>query len=514
MGGRAVVRQGPVVKPTSRAVAALAAGLVLMTASSVSAQPAPSPAAAPQPAAPVSIDRQPYRIRLLLSSDPAARVDARRRAALVADWLTLVRRFVGAPWQIEVAGEDRSASAAAGLESLKPEDLKDAAAGVDKVWVVRIDAEGAGLAFVGRELDVTTGRVGPLQRRAAPVVRDAPRVFLRFAFDLFAPYAEIGERFGKNVSLTVRGASVPAASPLGRVAPEGTFFLPLRVVPMKDGTTVVREIPFSFLRVEAPESAGARCSVVSVYSDPFTRRVVQKTSLVALGVKPGKSPSRLRFQTLPDKAPAAGYILTARNYPDGVPRDVGTTDREGRVTLDPTAFDGLIVLRLLAGGTEPVIEFPFMPGDSGEERSIPPFDPKPLAVALEAQLDALRDAVIDLVAVRARLESRLKARFDGEDWAGANEALTEFRKLPPREKFADELKRLHDEALRRQTSAKTPILTKNAQAQVADLQALIDRYLDDEAFKSFADALDKLKTNPVGKATAKDAPKAAPAPSS
>src|SRR5262249_5876637 len=172
---------------------------------------------------------------------------------------------------------------------------------------------------------------------------------------------------------------------LGRVAAEGTVFLPLRVVPLKDGTTAVVEIPFSFLRVEGPEPGGARCSVVSVFSDPFTRRVVQKTSLVALGVKPGRSPNRLRFLPRPDKAPAAGYVLSARNYPDGVAREVGTTDREGRVTLDPTGFDGLVVLRLLAGSTEPMIEFPFMPGDSSEERTIPPFDSKPLAVALETQ---------------------------------------------------------------------------------------------------------------------------------
>ena len=423
----------------------------------------------------------------------------------MADWLRLVRRFVGAPWVIEVSSEVESVSSAAGLESLKVEDLLGASKGVDKVWAIRVDGEGSGLAFTGRELDVTTGRLGPLQRRVAPVVRDAPRVFLRFSLDLFAPFAEIGEKFGKSVALTVRGASIPSASPLGRVVVEGTVFLPLRVVPRQDGTTIVKEIPYTFLRVEALQGAGARCAAVSVYTDPLTRRVVQKTSLVALGIKPGKSPTRLRFLTLPDKAPAAGYVLTARNFPDGVSRPVGTTDRDGRITVDPTPFDGLVVLRLLAGGTEPMIEFPFMPGDTGEERTIPPFDPKPGAVALEAQLDALRDSVIDLVAARARLESRLKARFDGEDLAGAAEAIAEFHKLPPREKIADALKSLRDDALRRQSTTKTAILTKTAQAQFADLQALIDRYLDDEAFKGFADALDKLKSNPIPKPAAKPA---------
>ena len=495
-----MVRQRPVVKRPGLSSCLIALVVVLGQSGPSTAQ---TPPVEGRQVALVPLDQQPYRIRVLLSADPSARIDAARRRALVADWLVLVRRFVGAPWVLEVSGAVESASSAAALESLQADDLMGQAKGVEKVWAIRIVGEGSGLAFAGRELDVTTGRLGPLHRRVAPVVRDAPRVFLQFTLELFAPYAVIGEKFGKSVNLMVRGASIPSATPIGRVVAEGTVFLPLRVVPLKDGATVAREIPYTFLRVEALQSAGARCAAVSVYADPFTRRVVQKTALVALGIKPGKSPTRLRFLTLPDKAPAAGYVLSARNFPDGVPRSVGTTDRQGRITVDPTPFDGLVVLRLLAGGTEPMIEFPFMPGDSGEERTIPPFDPKPGAVALEAQLDSLRDAVIDLVAVRARLESRLKARFDGEDWAGAAEALADFRKLPPREKMADALKGLRDDATRRQTTTKTAILTKTAQAQFADLQALIDRYLDDEAFKSFADSLDKMKSSPVAKPAAR-----------
>ena len=177
---------------------------------------------------------------------------------------------------------------------------------------------------------------------------------------------------------------------------------------------------------------------MSVYSNPLTNQVVQETSLVALGVKPGTSPTRLRFVTQPDSAPAAGYVLTARRHPDGQPHDVGTTDREGRITLDPVFADGLLVLRLLAGSSEPMVEFPLMPGDDERRADRPPFDPKPLTVALETRLDSLRDAVIDLVAVRARLEARLKARFDGEDWAGARGgAQGVLARSRPRQTFAD-----------------------------------------------------------------------------
>src|SRR5262249_55990122 len=149
-----------------------------------------------------------------------------------------------------------------------------------------------------------------------------------------------------------------------------------------------------------------------------------------------------------------------------------------------------VVFRLLAGTSEPMREFPLMPGDSSAERLIPPFDPKPQAVALETRLDSLRDTVIDLVAVRARLEARLKARFEGEEWADAREIVKEFYNLPSREKLANELTKLKEDAARQQATAKVPILTKTAQAQLTELQALIDRYLDDETIKGFSEALD------------------------
>ncbi len=79
-----------------------------------------------------------------------------------------------------------------------------------------------------------------------------------------------------------------------------------------------------------------------------------------------------------------------------------------------------------------------MPGESTEQRPIA-FDPKLLTVALETQLDSLRDEVVDLVALRARLESRMKARLEGEDWSGLEAELKEFTRLTPRDQFAQRL---------------------------------------------------------------------------
>jgi hypothetical protein len=473
----------------------------------------PKPAVAAKPAGKAAVeplDRQPYRIRALIATEPEARFDARCRAELLEGWLMMVRRFVGAPWQVEVLGEEQATPHvfSAGLEALDPESIEPLSEGVEKVWLIRVGAAGSGLVFTGREYDAATRRLGALQRREAPVVRDAPRVMLMFSLDLFAPYARIGEHFGKDVALTVRGASLEPASPLGQIAAPGTVFQPFRAVPRMGSPPLVREIPYTFLRADSNEGPTVHCSFTSGLPDPFTNRVVQKTDLVALGVKPGKMPTRLRFQTLPDKAPAAGYVLTARAFPDGSPREVGMTDREGRIAIPPGFSDGLVVIRLLAGSEEPMIEFPLMPGDSPSELVVPPFDPKPLTIMLETRLDSIRDTVIDLVAVRARLEARLKARFDGEDWPGAEDTLKEFNALTPKETFATEVARLKDEAAKEQASSKRAILTKTAQARIADLQSLIERYLDDEGFKAYADALEKLKADPKGKAKAKAQAKA------
>ena len=282
--------------------------------------------------------------------------------------------------------------------------------------------------------------------------------------------------------MTVQGASIAPASPIGAVVAKGTVFQPLRLVSLKDGKVQVLKIPFTYLQVESVEGPVARCAIITGLRDPLTKRMSRPNSLAALGFKPGNSPLKLRFVTRPDQTPAAGYTLTARLVPDGQPRELGTTDRAGRIVLKPGFADGLVILRLLAGNVEPMVELPMMPGESADERAIP-FDPKPHTVALEAQLDSLRDEVVDLVALRARLEARMKARLEGEDWAGLEEALKEFSELTPRDQFAQRLTKLKDDAAHQQAELKTAVLTKTAQAQISELQAMIDRYLDDEAYQ-------------------------------
>ena len=467
---------------------------------------------APATSAPAteSIERRPYRISLCLTFDPSARIDDAKRAELIRDWQVLVRRFIGAPWVVSVADLSGPLSTV-DLESLEP-DAFAAMTTFDKVWVMHVAASdlGTGLVFTGREFDAATKRVGPLQVRRVPALTDAPRAMLQFARDLFNPTAMITGQEGGRALLTVQGAMIEPASPVGAVVEKGTVFQPLRLVSLPDGKVHVSKIKHSYLQVESIDGAVARCTIISGLRDPLSKRVARPNSLVGLGLKPGNSPLQLRFVTGPEKEPAAGYTLTARLAPDGQSRELGTTDRAGRIVLKPGFASGLVILRLLAGSVEPIVELPIMPGETPDELLIA-VDPKPLTVALEARLDSLRDEVVDLVALRARLEARMKSRLEGEDWTGLETELKEFSRLSPRDQIAQRLTQLKDDAAHQQAELKTAILTKTAQAQLTELQSMIDRYLDDESYNAYTEALDRSRSEQAANSKAQAKKKAAAA---
>ncbi len=488
--------------------ALLAALLWLVVAGAPAAIAAP-PAPDTKSSATEPIERRPYRISLCLSFDPSARIDEARRAALLRDWQILVRRFIGGPWIVAIADPGNSLENI-DLDALEPASFASLGS-FDKIWAVRVRASetAAGLVFAGREFDAATRTVGPLQELAVAAMPDAPRALLQFARDLFSPTAMITGQEGGRALLTVQGASVEPASPVGAVIQIGTVFQPLRLVAMKDGKVQVAKIKHSYLQVESIEGPIARCAIISGLRDPLSNRVSRPNSLVGIGLKPGNSPLHLRFVTGPEHQPAAGYTLTARLAPDGQSRELGSTDRAGRIVLKPGFARGLVILRLLAGSVEPIVELPIMPGETSEELLIS-VDPRPLTVALEARLDSLRDEVVDLVALRARSEARMKARLEGEDWSGLEAELKEFARMTPRDQIASRLAELKDNAAHQQAELKTAVLTKTAQAQVTDLQSMIDRYLDDETFHAYSEALDRGRSEQTAAAKAEAKKKAGP----
>jgi hypothetical protein len=467
----------------------------------------------------VPIELRPYKIRAWVVVDPKVRIDARGRERLIEGWRALVKRFVGPPWVIEVA-EGPGPLGSRDLMAVKSDVTAKMAEGQDKAWMILVEPAGNGLAFSGREYDVRSGRMGQPYRRVCPWPVDGPRALFQLALDMFSPSANVGTQSGGGVSITVQGAALPVADPVGSVVNVGSYFRPLRVMMKMDGSVQqVQEINFSFLRVEEINGADATCSIISGLRSPLTVRVRGgKAALIALGVKPAHNPSRFRFVEGPQKEPAAGYVLTARPHPKGTPYDVGTTDREGRVVLGPEFADGLVIMQLLAGNVEPLVQFPWMPGETPVEKVIP-IIPKPEAVALGTAVNALRDEVFDLVGRRRRLLKRLQSRIAGEslDVEQARLIIKEYKALPDRKVYDDRLTKLKNDAAQAQRTTGKPILTASVQRLIRNAQDLIDRYLDDTEFDALVEAVDNLggtskgRPKPAATTAKAAAPKAEPA---
>jgi len=453
----------------------------------------------------IAIGSRPYAIRAHVGFDPSARVDGTLRAVLLDDWLGLFRRFVGAPWKVDAVNESPTLSAVA-LDSLGSGDLKPLADGVDKVWVIQVRRPGLALILEGRELDVLTGRLGEIHRSEVRETCDLPRGLFLLARSLFEPLAEVGEQKAGGVAFQVQGGAI---DPLGAVAPVGSVFRAFRLFLGPDGgVTEIREIPYSYFRVEERSGATARCSIIKGVGDPLTGRYARKNRVVALGIQPAMAPTKLRFLLKGDRSPAAGYKLVARAAePEAKSYEVGITDREGRVELSGNFAEGLVILRVLAGNNEPMADLPVMPGETRAERTIV-FEGRAKTLDLEAKLDALRDAIVDVVATRSRLEARMKARLEGEDWAGFADAATELHKLPQRDRFESELRQIRTDAEQAETESKTLVLTKNARAELDETQSLIARYLDDDVFRALEEAAANAKAEKA--AAPKSKTKAAP----
>ncbi len=412
---------------------------------------------------------------------------------MIRDWEVLVRRFIGRPWQLEIAEGDGPLLAAP-LERLEPGEVAPLAQGFDKAWIIQInpDPESYGFILSGREFDGATSQLGLVCQQSASSVTDASRSLFLLSLDMFSPTAEIGAQSAGGVTIKVQGGVLPSADPIGQVVSVGAVFRVARIYYDADGAVRrIDIIPRTYLKVASIDGPDAHCKIISKLRDPLTRMVVGGYKVVAIGTKPTALPTRLRFVTAPpNERPAAGYTLTSRPAPDGPPRIVGTTDREGRIVLEPHFADNLVILRLLAANIEPLDEFPMMPGESVEERTIV-INPKADAVTLESRLNSLRDEIVDQVAVRARIEAMIKPRAEAENWEEVRLLLEEFHKLPTRPVFQERFNRLKEEAALKQQKTRMPVLTRTAQGLLADTSALIERYLDDETFLAYEDAYNR-----------------------
>src|SRR5262249_25289180 len=157
---------------------------------------------------------------------------------------------------------------------------------------------------------------------------DLARDLMALSLEVFTPSAEIAGVNPNGVDLVVQGASLPVSDPIGRVVEPRAVFRLLRVGLSEAGAlTRAPGVPYSSLRLLSVQGGRARCEVRTGIRAPLTRAVLGRSKIAAVGVKPARVPTRMRFVTdAVDRRPAAGYTIIAREVPNGPPRELGFTD--------------------------------------------------------------------------------------------------------------------------------------------------------------------------------------------
>ncbi len=268
---------------------------------------------------------KPYKIRAWVAVAPETRLDHRGRENLIRTWLTLTKRFIGQPWDVEVA-EGEGPLLATRLEELEPNEVAPLAQGFDKAWMIHVRPirGGYGLELSGREYDSATAQVGLTCTRPSATIEDASRAMLMLSLDMFAPTAQIGKKSGGGVTIKVQGAMLPASSSIGQVVKVGSVFRASRVIYNPDGSVrKIFPIARTYLRVQGLEGPIAYCGIISKLRDPLTSMVVGRYKVVAVGIRPTAMPTKLRFLSRvaygpPEEKrfverPAAGYTLHVKS---------------------------------------------------------------------------------------------------------------------------------------------------------------------------------------------------------
>jgi len=502
------------------------------------------------------INLRPYRIRAWISFDPALRFGLAQRRRLLDDWMSQIDRFIGSPWQVVVdpdpgplAGYDdlatldparlvwfahpaspesdvaAKAASADGPPPVEPQPtpplwsqaavwaLADSAQRhdrFDKIWVMRAAPLGAGLGIEARELDLATGRFGPVFRRSCLQMPDAARALMNASVAIFAPFAQVKRQRGGSALLTIQAAGITPASPLGRFVTRGTPFQPFRVFLNPDKSIKqIQEIPYSYLNVEQVDFTGATAKSVSAFVDPLSGRSRTRLSFVGLGVKANDQPTPIQFVDRQSGQPLAGYKLQALDIQRGITQPVGQSRRDGIVPISPRLFPGLWRFQLVAGEVEPLAEFVLIPGETQNLRTLK-VDPKLEAMEVHARLNRMTDRIVDLVAQRNRLKTLMDLRLAEDRYDETQALLEELAQLPSPKTFRDELAQLKAECLERQNqeNKKPPtqrrtILTRMVQKRFIDVQGLIDSHLSDAPFEELAEQLQDQRREAQRKADVK-----------
>ncbi len=418
----------------------------------------------------------PYRIKLILAVDAASRLDPRLQSDLRMALAERAEATLGAPWDCEVvaAGLPLRYQVLGGATGKVVEHLADELDKWDKIMLLAVRTRQDGYEVEAREFDCATRQWSRPHRRDTRQRSRLTETAFEAWLEAFRTLARVAGAEGESATLQLRAAALPPADPAWSTATVGKIFQPIVRRNERDGSPQaggIEALPWTFLVVEEFNGLQVNCRVHSGIRSPLSVRRRGRVELYALAVDAGAAPTQLELRAQGEaQQPLSGYAIYSEPPSSQGLTLLGVTDRQGRVAIQPDPQHGLRVL-YVKHGSKLLARLPIVPGLTSQQSVSLRSDD--LRLQIEGQLRGLEEALVDLVARRELLLARIHARLDAADVEGATELLNQLRRLPTRERFAQEVSQLENSIAPRDKQLQAEI-----QQLCARTKSLLGKYLD------------------------------------
>jgi hypothetical protein len=464
----------------------------------------------------IPLERQPYKIKVLVSFSNDATLTPRLRADLLRRIRSHAATFVGDAWQFEM----KDVSGTLGLSSresiatVNSESVEPYSADQDKLFLLGVRSAGDQFILAAREFDVLFARWGPVFSGTAREPTQIARELVVLAARMFSPLARLETADAKRVTLLIKGGRLPSLNPdaVDRKAkykpsfqfvPTGTLFRPMQPVYNDDRTEILGMAPkgWTFYVVQSRDQEIATCMIDSALKNtlPPVSEDPNEPQLIVARTAGGFT--NLRLVDIENRAPLPAMDIEVVETVGGASFPLGTTDSDGRIRIPPNRTPNLLVKVYVRHGRDTMARLPILPG-AGEEPDLP-LNPDAVRLDIEGRVMAMQTQIVDQVARRAILAGNrspltntmqggmIRKALEKKDWKQAESMITQLKASPTGEAMNDKLGAAKDYAREQRPEDKW---TGKIKRLFAETEEIIKSYFDPDEFDEIVEELeDDLK---------------------
>lgn len=458
----------------------------------------------PPGSSPLPIEFQPYRIHLVVTSDPQSQFAARARAELESNLPSLLDRSIGPRWEVRWTADESTAAIPQPAEP--PSETVDPSAPPvgaplqpDVEYRIVVSGRSGEFAAAVDAYEPLWDWRSPRRMVRTSEVRELPSLVVQTLAGLFRPRA-LWERLDETqVRLRVQGGALADPDPALPLLHRPEMFEPW-IFFMGRGGVIQRKTAIPFTLCVLGEDADGRGTgtVVSGLKHPLSSRPRGRVQLMAVACRALWPATDVEFvsRSQPPRLLVAHNVTVHRGRIDPLPEQELPpleliTDRRGRVRLDARSEVPWVMLGITSGD-QPLAEVPLVPGAASQLRL--ELQDDLLRLRVEGQLRLLQGEMVSIVAERTALMLAARAAAKRSEWSTVDSMLNRLQNLPTPAKLRERISGIRVPAVADARRQKDVLTERRIERLCDETDEMLQRHLADEKIRLIVEEMAELKS--------------------